>query len=197
MCSVTNLGYTDIPDSIINYFEKKTVSNHPNIKSSNEPEITMFKINSKSAQTAFSLRREEDVSVLAIIAKPYLDGCYQKITGSVLRSKEMPCNFYFNLIDLKSLEEVQRGTSSFLHLFEKKEIVLFISRFQLQVSNAYRIFNIKPLGRQTNRNLCLNELINEKNLLFLSYLRNAGPPITYVRKEPIMPKKLKNRTGSL
>ena len=59
MCSVTNLGYTDIPDSIINYFEKITVSNHPNIKSSNEPEITMYKINSKSAQTAFSLEEKK------------------------------------------------------------------------------------------------------------------------------------------
>ena len=106
----------------------------------------------------------------------------------------MPCNFYLNLIDLKSLEEVQRETSSFLHIFKKKEIVLFISRFQLQVSNANRIFNVKPLRRQTNRNQCLNELIDEKNLLFLSYLRNAGPQIDHIRKEPIKLKKMKNRT---
>ena len=71
----------------------------------------------------------------------------------------MPCDFYSTLIDLKSLEEVQDENSAFLHVFKKKEIVLFISKFELQVSNSNRIYNVMPLKRQTNRNQCINEMI--------------------------------------
>ena len=102
----------------------------------------------------------------------------------------MECGFYYNLIKTLTLEEIENECSSFLHLFENKkpELILFISKFEIQVSNLIRIFNIKPLGRQTNRNSCLNELIDSTRKLFLAYLRNAGPKIQQVRHEPILPK---------
>ena len=70
MCCVQSFGLSDIQDTTINYFEKVTLSNHPKIKEIDVPEIVLYRINSKSAQTAFKLRREEDLSVLTIKSKP-------------------------------------------------------------------------------------------------------------------------------
>ena len=189
MCCVQSFGLSDIQDTTINYFEKVTLSNHPKIKEIDVPEIVLYRINSKNAQTAFKLRREEDLSVLTIKSKPYKEGCFQKITGSVISSRKMPCDFYATLIDLKTLEEVQEERSAFLHVFKTKEICLFLSKFELQVSNSNRIYNVMPLKRHTNRNQSLNEMIGERNLLFLSHLRRASPQINHIRKEPIKPTK--------
>ena len=80
MCCVQSFGLSDIQDTTINYFEKVTLSNHPKIKEIDVPEIVLYRINSKSAQTAFKLRREEDLSVLTIKSKPYKAVSYTHLT---------------------------------------------------------------------------------------------------------------------
>ena len=174
MSSVKNLGFK-VENSLINYFEKELLENHPDIKNPNEPEIFLYRISTKCAQVAFQLKKNEDLSLLSIQPKPHREGTYQRITGSVLACKEMECGFYYNLIKTLTLEEIENECSSFLHLFENKkpELILFISKFEIQVSNLIRIFNIKPLGRQTNRNSCLNELIDSTGKLFLACLQKC------------------------
>lgn len=138
MSSLKNFGFK-VENSMINYFEKKLLANHPDIKNPNQPEIFLYRISTKCAQVAFQLKKNEDLSLLSIQPKPHREGTYQKITGSVLACEEMECGFFYNLIKTLTLEEIEDECSSFLHSFNSKkpELILFISKFEIQVSNLF------------------------------------------------------------
>ena len=183
MSTVKHLGFADIDDSNIDYFKKVNLENHPDSKNENEPIIQLIRVNSKSITKAFKLGRNENLTLLTI--RPSCENTTQKLIGNVLSSKEMSNGYFYSIIRTLTIEEMIFDKTSFLHVFNEPERTLFLSRFHLQPSNALRIFNIKPVSRSTCYNSSLNTMINEKNNLYLAFVRHAGVKVMEVRKNPI------------
>ena len=185
MSTVKHLGFVDIDDSNIDYFKKENLKNHPDAKNENEPSLQLIRVNSRTITKAFKLGRNENLSLLTIRPKPSCENTTQRLIGNILSCKEMSNGYYYSIIRTLTIEEMIFDKTSFFHEFREPETTLFLSRFHLLPSNSLRIFNIKPISRSTSYNSALNIMINEKNNLYLSFVRHAGVKVNGIRKNPI------------